>query len=151
VAGTGINVAQRIMDCGDAGHILMSKRVAEDLEQYANWQPYLHELGEIEVKHGVRVHIVNLYTEELGNPEMPDRFKAASATAAGPATKRSSSQKYFIVAGAIIAAVVLSALIFRVAGTHLQIARRISGQDGGHFSGPSVTVPEKSIAVLPFE
>src|SRR5262249_10872855 len=103
VAGTGINMAQRIMDCGDAGHILMSKRVAEDLEQYTNWQPYLHDLGEIEVKHGVRVHVVNLYTEEVGNPEAPERFKAAAATAAGPATKRSSSQKYFIVAGAIIA------------------------------------------------
>ena len=57
VAGAGINMAQRVMDCGDAGHILLSKRVAEDLEQFAHWQPYLHDLGEIEVKHGVRLRI----------------------------------------------------------------------------------------------
>src|SRR5438445_953230 len=67
VTGAGINMAQRVMDCGDAGHILLSKRVAEDLEQYRQWQPYLHDLGECEVKHGVRVHIFNLWTEKLGN------------------------------------------------------------------------------------
>src|SRR4029077_18724990 len=75
VAGAGINMAQRVMDCGDGGHILLSKHVAEDLEQYAHWKPHLHDLGECEVKHGVRVHIVNLYTEELGNPEPPEKFK----------------------------------------------------------------------------
>src|SRR5947209_9256846 len=68
-AGIGINIAQRVMDCGDAGHILVSKRVAEDLEQYGNWQPHLHDLGEVEVKHGVRVHVFNLYTEKLGNSD----------------------------------------------------------------------------------
>ena len=64
IAGAGINIAQRIMDCGDAGHILLSKHVAEDLEQYRQWQPYLHDLGECEVKHGVRVHAFNFYTDE---------------------------------------------------------------------------------------
>ena len=78
VAGAGINVAQRVMDCGDAGHILLSKHVAEYLEEYEHWQPHLHDLGEIEVKHGVRVSIVNLYNEELGNPEMPEKFKQAA-------------------------------------------------------------------------
>ena len=69
VAGAGINMAQRVMDCGDAGHILLSKHVAEDLEQYEHWQPHLHDLGECEVKHGCTVsRPVNLYTEELGNP-----------------------------------------------------------------------------------
>src|SRR5205814_1760513 len=67
VAGAGINIAQRVMDCGDAGHILISKHAAEDLEEYEHWQPHLHDLGECEVKHGVRVHVVNLYTDELGN------------------------------------------------------------------------------------
>src|SRR5467141_4161867 len=67
VAGAGINIAQLVMDCGDAGHILLSKHVAEDLEQYAHWQPHLHDVGECEVKHSVRVHLVNLYTDELGN------------------------------------------------------------------------------------
>src|SRR5437867_6513290 len=64
VAGAGINLAQRVMDCGDAGHILLSKRVAEDLAQYGHWQPHLHDLGAVQVKHGVRVHVVNLYTED---------------------------------------------------------------------------------------
>src|SRR5213595_2262757 len=83
VAGPGINIAQRVMDCGDAGHILLSKHVAEDLEEYPHWQPHLHELGECEVKHGVRVSVVNLYTEELGNPAVPEKLKAARvATAA---------------------------------------------------------------------
>src|SRR6478736_4846978 len=82
VAGAGINVAQRIMDCGDAGHILLSKHVAEDLEEYPHWQPHLHELGECEVKHGVRVSVVNLYTGELGNPAVPEKLKAARVAAA---------------------------------------------------------------------
>jgi len=77
VAGAGINVAQRVMDCGDAGHILLSKHVAEDLEQYRHWQPHLHDLGECEVRHGNRVHVVNLYTKELGNPEAPEKFRQA--------------------------------------------------------------------------
>src|SRR5437660_108379 len=76
-AGIGINIAQRVMDCGDAGHILLSKRVAEDLEQYGPWQPQLHDLGEGEVKHGVRVHVFNLYNQELGNPEVPEKLQQA--------------------------------------------------------------------------
>src|SRR5437867_12438227 len=80
VAGAGLNIAQRVMDCGDAGHILLSKHVAEDLEQYGHWQPHLHDLGECEVKHGVRVHVINLYTEELGNAEMPEKLRQAKET-----------------------------------------------------------------------
>src|SRR5467141_67731 len=82
VAGPGINIAQRVMDCGDAGHILLSKHVAEDLEEYPHWQPHLHELGECEVKHGVHVSVVNLYTAELGNPAVPEKLKAARVAAA---------------------------------------------------------------------
>src|SRR5204862_3789493 len=78
----GINTAQRVMDCGDAGHILRSKHVAEDLEEYPHWQPHLHELGECEVKHGVRLSLVNLYTAELGNPAVPEKLKAARVAAA---------------------------------------------------------------------
>src|SRR5947208_101167 len=74
VAGVGINFAQRVMDCGDAGHILVSKRVADDLVQDSLWQPLVHELGEIEVKHGVKLGIVNLYNAELGNPQRPKKF-----------------------------------------------------------------------------
>jgi class 3 adenylate cyclase len=75
IAGAGINVAQRVMDCGDAGHILLSKHTAEDLEHYAHWKPWLHELGEAEVKHGVRVPIANFYSSEIGNPSLPGKFK----------------------------------------------------------------------------
>src|SRR5206468_3602137 len=76
VAGTGINVAQRVMDCGDAGHILLSKHVVDDLAQYRHWQPYLHDLGEWEVKHGLRLNLVNLYKDGLGNPAIPDKQNA---------------------------------------------------------------------------
>src|SRR5262245_13309248 len=71
IAGAGINIAQRVMDCGDAGHILLSKHVAEDLEHYPRWQPCLHDLGECEVKHGVCVSLVNLYVDEAGNAALP--------------------------------------------------------------------------------
>ena len=78
LAGTGINVAQRIMNCGDAGHILLSQRVAEDLVQYTRWRSQLHDLGEVELKHGVRVSVVNLYTDEVGNPEVPQSLRRAA-------------------------------------------------------------------------
>jgi adenylate cyclase len=75
IAGAGINIAQRVMDCADAGHILLSKRVADDLEQYARWRPLLHELGTCEVKHGTTLSLVNLYSDEIGNAETPTKFK----------------------------------------------------------------------------
>jgi len=78
LAGTGINMAQRIMNCGDAGHILLSQRVADDLVQYTRWRSQLHELGEVEVKHGVRVSVFNLYTDEVGNPEVPQKLRQAA-------------------------------------------------------------------------
>jgi len=81
-AGIGINIAQRVMDCGDAGHILLSQRVAEDLAQYGEWQPQLHDLGEVEVKHGVRVHVFNLYNKELGNREVPKKLRQAKGQTA---------------------------------------------------------------------
>ena len=77
IAGAGINIGQRVMDCGDAGHILLSKHIAEDLAQYRHWQPHLHDLGECEVKHGVRLHIVNLHKDGLGNPAIPEKLKGA--------------------------------------------------------------------------
>jgi class 3 adenylate cyclase len=74
VAGAGINMAQRVMDCGDAGHILLSKHVADDLEQYPRWRPCLHEIGDCEVKHGVRLSLTNLYTDEVGNRQLPSKL-----------------------------------------------------------------------------
>ena len=80
IAGVGINVAQRVMDCGDAGHILLSKRVADDLEQYPQWRSHLSDLGECEVKHGTRVSVVNLYTDDAGNRVTPQKFSKQSVT-----------------------------------------------------------------------
>src|SRR6058998_2795914 len=76
IAGAGINVAERVMDCGDAGHILLSQHVADDLEQYPQWRPYLHDLGTVEVKHGERINIANLYSDEIGNPQLPSKLQA---------------------------------------------------------------------------
>src|SRR5207237_848367 len=76
IAGAGINIAQRVMDAGDAGHILLSKHVADDLEQYPRWRPFLHELGECEVKHGMQVGVVNLYNHQPGNAQLPGKFQA---------------------------------------------------------------------------
>src|SRR2546422_2919723 len=75
LAGAGLNMAQRVMDCGDAGHILLSKHVAEDLEEYEQWRPLLHDLGSCEVKHGVRVSVVNLYDDQFGNATLPRKFE----------------------------------------------------------------------------
>src|SRR5437773_109464 len=136
VAGAGINMAQRVMDCGDGGHILLSKHVAEDREQYPHWQPYLHELGECEVKHGVRVSVVNLYTEELGNPAVPQKVKTARLAAAAR-RKRVALRRLSLGALALLAAIAgIGFLLFRYAP---------------RFAPRALAVPEKSIAVLPFE
>jgi len=143
VAGAGINVAQRVMDCGDAGHILLSRRVAEDLEHYSRWRPYLHPLGEIEVKHGDRISVVNFHQDELGNPAIPRKF--AAATAAIPATTVAEDSgvclRRWIIGILVGAAVVFGVLAFL---KHLR-------------QSPASTVPqstrpasERSIAVLPF-
>src|SRR6266566_2657422 len=76
LAGAGLNLARRVMECGDAGHILLSKHVAEDLEEYEEWRPRLHDLGTCEVKHGVRIGIANLYDSEVGNPQLPNKLQA---------------------------------------------------------------------------
>ena len=146
VAGAGINMAQRVMDCGDAGHILLSKHVADDLEQYPQWRSNLHDLGECEVKHGARLHLVNLYTEELGNSEVPEKFKGASVAAAvSAAGKLPSSRKYVLIGGALVA---LIFLLFRMVGTNRQAAP-FSTEKEGRSSAASLPIPEKSIAVLP--
>jgi class 3 adenylate cyclase len=75
IAGAGINIAQRVMDCGDAGHILLSKHLADDLAEYRHWRPHLHDLGECEAKYGLTLHLVNLYKDGLGNPQLPEKLK----------------------------------------------------------------------------
>ena len=103
VTGGGINIAQRVMDCGDAGHILVSSSVAEVLEQVSTWKAALHDLGEAEVKHGVRVHIYNLYTDDAGNPELPQKLRTAQTTAA---TARSRSSRKNLSRGVVVAGVI---------------------------------------------
>src|SRR5881275_865324 len=110
IAGAGINLAQRVMDCGDAGHILVSKHAAEDLEQYDQWQPYLHNLGECEVKHGERLHVVNFYNDEIGNPAVPEKFARNQIAGTVPSGLK-KRHPYSIVAMAIGALMVLGATI----------------------------------------
>src|SRR4051794_3796240 len=100
IAGAGINIAQRVMDCGDAGHILVSRHVAEDLEHYPRWKAYLHELGECEVKHGHKVSLVNLYDDETGNREMPRKFRQAKVARAAKLWKMALAALLMILVGA---------------------------------------------------
>jgi TolB-like protein/Flp pilus assembly protein TadD len=128
IAGAGINMAQRVMDCGDAGHILISKHVAEDLEQDERWRPLLHDLGDCEVKHGVRVGITNLYSDGIGNPQLPKKFKTLQ--------KHRSRMRW---AGVAIGLLLLTA----IAAAFVFVLRKPTRS--------TLSVGEKSIAVLPFE
>src|SRR6266540_3792274 len=128
VAGSGVNMARRVMDCGDAGHILLSRHVAEDLAEYERWRPFLHDIGTFEVKHGMRVSVTNLYSDEVGNAKLPSKLQAAR--------KHRSHIRWVEIGAALI---VLGAIIAGV----LFFAR-----------GPTTSalrVLDKSIAVLPFE
>src|SRR6201985_2589348 len=124
IAGAGINFAQRVMDCGDAGHILLSQHVADDLEHYPRWQPYLHSLGECEVKHGVRLNMTNLYSEEFGNPKLPSKLQAVR-------THRAHVRWAEVGAGLLLLALIVSGVFY--------FSRR-----------PAIAADNNSIAVLPF-
>src|SRR5438093_1527139 len=128
LTGAGLNMAQRVMDCGDAGHILLSKHVAEDLEQYEGWRPLLHDLGTIDVKHGIKLHIVNLYGADVGRRELPATLRMER--------RRAARMRWVSGAAAIgFAAAILAGMIF-VSRSRPPLAQ---------------TAPEKSVAVLPFE
>ena len=149
IAGAGINVAQRVMDCGDAGHILLSQHVADDLAQYRQWAPLLHDLGECEVKHGVRLHVLNLYTEHLGNPELPEKFRQAKETqtaSAMPASEKPARGFRRLMAALIILAVVATG-----AGFYFVSRRPPANVAPSSIVPAAPAIPEKSIAVLPFE
>src|SRR6476620_6841059 len=147
IAGAGINIAQRVMDCGDAGHILVSKHVAEDLEQYDQWQPYLHDLGECEIKHGERLNLVNFYNHEIGNSAMPNKLSKSdkAAAAAGTEAGRSRYSRIALGIGALI--VVGAAALFFASRTAFRTA---SGRVQP-VPASAAAVSEKSIAVLPFQ
>src|SRR5438094_1130526 len=155
IAGSGINVAQRVMDCGDAGHILLSGHIAEDLTQYRQWQPYLHDLGECEVKHGLRLHLVNLYKDNLGNPHLPDklkrrrrrRWKQTSGVSVRPViTPR--WPKYVLTAVLLLSGVGL-AISFSV--FYRRGSPAVARSSSGKAADVGLPIPEKSIAVLPFQ
>src|ERR1700704_2624890 len=124
LAGAGLNMAQRVMDCGDAEHILLSKRVADDLGEYEHWRPLLHDLGACEVEHGMRVSIVNLHADEVGNPQVPKKFQVLK--------KHRARMRWTAVAAALLA---LAAII---AGIGMFSRNRVRS---------TLSAPEKSIAV----
>src|SRR5439155_26713140 len=141
VTGAGINIAQRVMDCGDVGHILVSRRVAEDLEQYRQWQPYLHDLGECEVKHGVRVHIFNLRTDKLGNRNVPNKLKFSARR------DRQSQHRLIIVITALF-------LLLGLAVGYWMIGHRLSkslASSSAASSTAAPSLPDKRIAGLPLD
>ncbi len=150
IAGAGINIAQRVMDCGDAGHILVSKRVADDLAQSRRWQPYLHDLGDVEVKHGDVVSIVNLYADVVGNPASPAKIQSAKSRAlpSAPSTPRPRMLSALLISGFLLFCFAVGAIIFAPA----LLKQTRSHQTGDSSSVPAVTnIPDKSIAILPFE
>ena len=156
IAGAGINIAQRLMDCGDAGHILVSKRVADDLAQYRRWQPYLHDLGDFEVKHGVVVSIVNLYADVVGNPNPPARLKQSRRLPPRPVSsgngKRSPMLLPFLIVGFMLFTLGVLAIIFAPAIIKQTRTGRMSPVPAATPTGnTAASIPEKSVAVLPFE
>src|SRR5690349_10914959 len=131
VAGGGINMAQRVMDCGDAGHILLSHHVAEDLEEFERWRPFLHDIGTFEVKHGVRVNVTNLYSDEVGNPKLPTKLQAIHQEI----RKHRAHVRWAEIAAALLVIGAIGAAGFFFLRRPAQLASAVA---------------ENSIAVLPF-
>jgi TolB-like protein/class 3 adenylate cyclase/Tfp pilus assembly protein PilF len=153
IAGSGINVAQRVLECGDAGHILLSGHLAEDLTQYRHWQPYLHDLGECEVKHGLRLRLFNLYKENLGNPQVPGHLKRGNGLKQASAVRSITSSRWprvALIATLLVSvvALVISSLIFF---HRTSSSPAISAPAATTATSRPTAIPQKSIAVLPFE
>jgi TolB-like protein/class 3 adenylate cyclase len=136
ITGAGINLAQRVMDCGDAGHILVSQRAAEDLATYRQWSQHLRSLGECEVKHAVRLHIFNLCNEEAGNPELPKKLRAIPA-------KKKGRAYGMVIAVALAAALLLGALFYSLAKKREASSSQLATDTGLHVI--------RSLAVLPLD
>jgi TolB-like protein/tetratricopeptide (TPR) repeat protein/class 3 adenylate cyclase len=142
IAGAGITIAQRVMDCGDAGHILISKRIADDLAHFAQWRPYLHDLGECEVKHGARIDVVNFYNDELGNPALPEKLRKQKELVPTPSRPLQKILRRPVVAAAGIL------LAIGWAGAAWFLANRAKTTSTIPLTGSAA---EKRIAVLPFK
>jgi TolB-like protein/class 3 adenylate cyclase/Tfp pilus assembly protein PilF len=151
IAGSGINVAQRVLDCGDAGHILLSAHVAEDLCEYRYWQPYLHDLGECEVKYGLHLRLFNLYKDGLGNPQVPEKLRPGRRKQAAVSVRPITTPrwpKYALTAALLVSAVAL-AISFSVFYRRGSLA--VTRSSAGKAADVGLPIAEKSIAVLPFE
>ncbi len=153
IAGSGINLAQRVLDCGDAGHILLSAHIAEDLVHYRHWQPYLHDVGECEVKHGQRLHLFNLYKDNLGNRQVPEKLKVQKRRRQQAAWSRPFSApgwpKVALTVALLVLAIALvisSLMFFQRASPRKTISTAAEPTDSA-----AVPIPAKSVAVLPFE
>ncbi len=143
IAGAGINKAQRVMDCADAGHILLSKRTADDLAESGPWLPFLHDLGECEVKHGVMLGLINFFADDFGNPELPSRCRKAKEEQAGQAAARRAALRRRLLFG--------GALLLGLVGLSVAAYVTLQKKHAGAFAGKGVeAILEKSIAVLPF-
>ena len=138
VAGEGINIAQRVMDCGDAGHILLSSRLAQDLSQFKHWRPHLHDLGECELKHGTRLGVVNFFTSEIGNSDRPSKLGHPTAATSNVAASRRLPWYWAGASAAVVLALVATIFFLRV-------------RTGRPPASSTASIPEKSIAVLPLE
>ncbi len=153
IAGSGINVAQRVLDCGDAGHILLSGHVADDLAEYRHWQPHLHDLGECEVKHGLRLHIFNLYKDDLGNPQVPDKLKRGRRwkQTSGVSIRPVITPRWpkYVLTAVLLVSVVALAISFSV--FYRRGSPAVARSSSGKAADVGLPIPEKSIAVLPFE
>ena len=153
MAGAGINVAQRVLDCGDAGHILLSGHIAEDLAQYRHWQPHLHDLGECEVKHGLRLHLFNLYKDGLGNPQVPEKLKRRRRWKQRAAPVRPVTPPRWPKFGLTIALILSTgalAIVFFIFFHRAPPTTRAPAP-GTTAANALAAIAEKSIAVLPFE
>ena len=155
IAGSGINVAQRVLDCGDAGHILLSAHVAEDLAEYRHWQPHLHDLGECEVKYGLRLHLFNLYKDDVGNPHLPEKLKRGKRwkQAAVPVRPISAPRwpKSVLLIAIFGSAVALGLSFLTFFHRASPTTTSVSPKATAIATTAASAFPEKSIAVLPFE
>jgi len=153
VVGSGINLAQRVLDCGDAGHILLSKHVTEDLAEYRQWQPYLHDLGECEVKHGLRLHLFNLYKNGFGNPQTPGKLKRRrwkqESDIVHPVSLPRRPRSMLVLALVVVALAMVISSLTLFQRVSLRMTRSIPPK--GTAGEATVLIPEKSIGILPFE
>jgi class 3 adenylate cyclase len=142
ISGVGINIAQRVMDCGDAGHILVSKRFADDLAQHRRWQRYLHELGDVEVKHGVVVSLVNLYAETIGNPAPPACVAGVRRTEPGATTRKGLSpvaRVIFLIAALLLTLAIVSVIFAPAIMRSVDKNRATSAPQPSATASPSLT------------